>query len=80
MVYQYLRFVPAVLCGVHFMGQGIFGSKDNKSNRIGHKIYPLHVNAATQGSKDLQCNFTPKVCLMLEHVEQQMRNIWGGVR
>jgi hypothetical protein len=44
------------------------------------KIYPLYVDAAVQGSKDLQCTVTPKVHLMLEHVEWKMRNIQGGVR
>ncbi len=41
------------------------------------KIYHLYVDAAVQGSKDLQCTVTPKVHLMLEHVEWQMRNIQG---
>jgi hypothetical protein len=45
----------------------------------GMKIYQLYVNAAVQGSKDLQCTVTPKVHLMLEHVEWQMRNIQGGL-
>jgi hypothetical protein len=31
------------------------------------------------GSKDLQCTVTPKVHLMLEHIEWQMRNIQGGL-
>jgi hypothetical protein len=33
------------------------------------KIYCLYVDAAMQGSKDLQCTVTPKVHLMLERVE-----------
>ncbi len=43
------------------------------------KIYRLYVDAAMQGSKDMQCTVTPKVQLMLEHVEWQMRNIQGGL-
>ncbi len=43
------------------------------------KIYQFYVNAAMQGSKDLQCTVTPKVHLMLEHVEWHMRNIQGGL-
>ncbi len=39
------------------------------------KIHRLYVDAAVKGSKDLQCTVTPKVHLMLEHVEWQMRNI-----
>jgi hypothetical protein len=42
------------------------------------KTYRMFVNAAAKGSKDLQCTITPKVHLMLKHVEWQMRNIWGG--
>jgi hypothetical protein len=42
------------------------------------KTYRMFVNAAAKGSKDLQCTVTPKVHLMLEHVEWQMRNIRGG--
>ena len=44
------------------------------------KTYRMYVNAAAKGSKDLRCTITPKVHLMLEHVEWQMRNIRGGVR
>jgi len=40
----------------------------------------MHVRAAVKGSKDLRCTITPKVHLMLEHVEWQMTNIRGGVR
>jgi hypothetical protein len=61
------------------MGRGIFVSKDNQSNGSGHEIYRLYVDAAVQGSKDLQCTVTPKVHLMLEHVEWQMRNIQRGL-
>ncbi len=43
------------------------------------KIYRLYVNAAVQGSKDLQCTVTPKVHLMMEQVEWLMRNIQGGL-
>ena len=42
--------------------------------------YRMFVDAAAKGSKDLRCTVTPKVHIMLEHVEWQMRNIWGGVR
>ena len=41
-------------------------------------IYRMYVEAVVKGSKDLQCTITPKVHLMLEHVEWQMTNIeWG---
>ena len=62
------------------MGWGIFVSKDNQSNRNRLFNYRMHVRAAVKGSKDLQCTITPKVHLMLEHVEWQMTNIRGGVR
>ena len=39
----------------------------------------MYVDAAVKGSKDLQCTVTPKVHLMLEHVEWQMTNIEGGL-
>ena len=39
----------------------------------------MFVDAAAKGSKDLRCTVTPKVHLMLKHVEWQMRNIWGGL-
>ncbi len=42
-------------------------------------IYHLYVDAAMQGSKDLQCTVTPNVHLMLEYIEWQMRNIQGGL-
>jgi hypothetical protein len=42
-------------------------------------IYRMYVDAAVKGSKDLQCTVTPKVHLMLEHVEWQMTNIEGGL-
>ena len=41
--------------------------------------YRMYVDAAVKGSKDLQCTVTPKVHLMLEHVEWQMANIEGGL-
>jgi hypothetical protein len=40
----------------------------------------MYVRAAVKGSKDLRCTITPKVHLMLEHVEWQMTNIRGGGR
>ena len=40
--------------------------------------YRMYVRAAVKGSKDLRCTVTPKVHLMLEHVEWQMTNIRGG--
>jgi hypothetical protein len=43
------------------------------------KTYRMFVNAAAKGSKNLRCTVTPKVHLMLEHVEWQMRNIRGGL-
>jgi hypothetical protein len=41
--------------------------------------YRMYARAAVKGSKDLRCTVTPKVHLMLEHIEWQMTNIWGGV-
>jgi hypothetical protein len=41
--------------------------------------YRMYVRAAVNGSKDLRCTVTPKIHLMLEHVEWQMTNIWGGL-
>jgi hypothetical protein len=46
---------------------------------IDTSIYWMYVDAAVKGSKDLQCTVTPKVHLMLEHVEWQMTNIEGGL-
>jgi hypothetical protein len=46
---------------------------------IDTSIYPMYVDAAVKGSKDLQCTVTPKVHLMLEHVKWQMTNIEGGL-
>jgi len=62
------------------VGRGIFVSEDNQSNRNRLFNYRMHVRAAVKGSKDLRCTITPKVHLMLEHVEWQMTNIRGGVR
>jgi hypothetical protein len=39
--------------------------------------YRMFVDVATQSSKDLQCTITPKVHLMLDHVQCQMTNIRG---
>jgi hypothetical protein len=47
--------------------------------KIDTSIYRMYVDAAVKGSKDLQCTVTPKVHLMLEHVEWQMANIEGGL-
>ena len=41
--------------------------------------YRLFVDAAVKGHKDLGCKITPKVYLMIDHVEWQMRNIVGGL-
>jgi hypothetical protein len=41
--------------------------------------YRMYVDASVKGGKDLQCTVTPKVHLMLEHVEWQMANIEGGL-
>lgn len=41
--------------------------------------YRSYVDAAVKGILDLQCTITPKVHLMLKHVETQMRNIPGGL-
>jgi hypothetical protein len=46
---------------------------------IDASIYWMYVNAAVKGSKDLQCTVTPKVHLMLEHVDWQMTKIEGGL-
>ena len=46
---------------------------------IDTSIYRMYVDAAVKGSKDMQCTVTPKVHLMLEHVEWQMANIEGGL-
>jgi hypothetical protein len=40
--------------------------------------YRTYVMAAVQGHTDLKCAITPKVHLMLKHVEWQMNNIRGG--
>ena len=40
--------------------------------------YRMYVRAAVKGSKDLRCTVTPKVHLMLEHVEWQMTNMRRG--
>ena len=39
--------------------------------------YQRYVLAAVEGSKSLQCTVTPKVHMMLKHVEWQMMNIKG---
>jgi hypothetical protein len=41
--------------------------------------YQKYVLAAVEGSKTLQCTVTPKVHMMLKHVEWQMMNIRGGL-
>jgi hypothetical protein len=41
--------------------------------------YRRYVLAAVEGSKTLQCTVTPKVHMMLKHVEWQMTNIKGGL-
>jgi hypothetical protein len=46
---------------------------------IDTSIYRMYVDAVVKGSKDLQCTVSPKVQLMLEHVEWQMANIEGGL-
>jgi hypothetical protein len=40
--------------------------------------YRLFIDAAVKGHKDLGCTVTPKVHLMIDHVEWQMRNTVGG--
>jgi hypothetical protein len=61
------------------MGWGIFVSEDKRSNGNRPFNFWMYVDAAVKGSKDLQCTITPKVHLMLEHVEWQMVNIEGGL-
>ena len=39
----------------------------------------MYVLAAVEGSKALQCTVTPKVHMMLKHVEWQMTKIKGGL-
>ena len=41
--------------------------------------YRRCVLAAVEGSKALQCTVTPKVHMMLKHVEWQMTNMKGGL-
>jgi hypothetical protein len=41
--------------------------------------YRSYVDAAVKWIIDLQCTITPKVHLMLKHVQTQMRNIPGGL-
>jgi hypothetical protein len=41
--------------------------------------YQRYVLAAVKGSKTLQCTVTPKVHMMLKHVEWQMTNIKGSL-
>ena len=41
--------------------------------------YQRYVLAAVKASKALQCTVTPKVHMMLKHVEWQMTNIKGGL-
>ncbi len=41
--------------------------------------YQRYVLAVVEGSKALQCTITPKVHMMLKHVEWQMMNIKGGL-
>jgi hypothetical protein len=41
--------------------------------------YRRYVLAAVEGSKALQCTVTPKVHMMLKHVEWQMTNMKGGL-
>ena len=47
--------------------------------KIDTSIYRMYGDAVVKDSKDLQCTVTPKVHLMLEHVEWQMTNIEGGL-
>ncbi len=41
--------------------------------------YRMYVTAAVQGHTDINCAITPKVHLMLKHVEWQMNKIRGGL-
>jgi hypothetical protein len=41
--------------------------------------YREYVNSAVQGHIELRCSITPKVHLMCMHVEDQMKNIEGGL-
>ena len=41
--------------------------------------YQRYVLAAVEASKPLQCTVTPKVHMMLKHVQWQMTNIKGGL-
>ena len=57
---------------------------------LARTVYPMELHvityqrnvlvlAAVEGSKALQCTVTPKVHMMLKHVEWQMTNIKGGL-
>jgi hypothetical protein len=41
--------------------------------------YQSYIMAAVQGHTDLKCPITPKVHLMLKHVEWQMKNLNRGL-
>jgi hypothetical protein len=68
-------------CEVFVLWDGAFSlARTINPTEIDCSTYRMYVRAAVKSSKDLQCTVTPKVHLMLEHVEWQMTNIRGGVR
>jgi hypothetical protein len=68
-------------CEVFVLWDGAFSlARTINPIEIDCSTYRMYVRAAVKGSKDLRCTGTPKVHLMLEHVEWQMTNIRGGVR
>jgi len=66
-------------CEVFVFWDGAFSlARTINPTEIDCSTYRLYVRAAVKGSKDLRYTITPKVHLMLEHVEWQMTNIrWG---
>ena len=61
------------------MGQSILLARSVNPMEIDVITYQRYVLAAVEGSKALQCTITPKVHMMLKHVEWQMMNIKGGL-
>jgi hypothetical protein len=74
----------ATLC-LHFrevfvLWDGIFLlARTINSDEADISTYRMYKTAAMQGYTDLKCAITPKVHLMLKHVEWQMKYIRGGL-
>ena len=61
-------------------GAFLLARTEHPTEQNGHfTTYLSYVNAAVHGSRDLGCTVTPKVHMMVKHVEFQMRNIRGGL-